>query len=93
MKTLRITGLVAAAGLMAGCAIDSPESRSAMTGSIKPRSISHARSATKSSDDTRRSFCAQRHIDYQTGKAPGGAKTPDQKAADDRMCDALGRQS
>ena len=78
--------------LMAGCAVDSQDAKSTVTGSLKPRSEASSRSPAKSSDDTMRAFCAQRHVDYQAGKAPGGAKSLGQKQADDRLCEALARQ-
>lgn len=34
-------------------------------------------------------WCGQRFIDYQDGKRPGGARTIEQKQADDRACEAL----
>ncbi len=95
MNSIRISGAVLASVLVAACAIDNPDAKSSVTGSLKPRPAaeSAARPASKSSDDTKRAFCAQRHIDYQAGKDPGGAKTIEQKQADDRLCEALGRQS
>ena len=90
MISIRNGGAVLAAVLLAGCAVDSQDARSPVTGSLKPRSEAPAKA--KSSDDTLRAFCAQRHIDYQAGKAPGGAKSIGQKQADDRLCEAIGRQ-
>jgi hypothetical protein len=30
--------------------------------------------------------CAERHLDREAGRPPGGASTLDQKRADDRIC-------
>lgn len=92
MISIRLAGAAVASVLLAGCAVNSQEAKSTTTGSLKPRSEAAARPASKSSDDTLRVFCAQRHVEYQAGKAPGGAKTIEQKQADDRLCEALGRQ-
>jgi hypothetical protein len=45
----------------------------------------------KTADDDLREWCGQRFIDYQNGKRPGGARTVEQKQADDRLCEALRR--
>ena len=37
----------------------------------------------------KRKWCGQRFIDYRDGKRPGGARTIEQKQADDRLCEAL----
>jgi hypothetical protein len=37
----------------------------------------------------KRKWCGQRFIDYQDGKRPGGARTIEQKQADDRACEML----
>lgn len=84
MTAIRFAAAALISVLMAGCAVDLPDSKAAITGSLKPRS----QAATKSPAETRRAFCAQRHIDYQTGKI----KSPEQKQADDRLCEALDRQ-
>lgn len=89
-----IRNLVSAAVLaltLGGCAIDHHDGRQVVTNSVK-RSDRSAGTASRSANETMKAFCAQRHVDYQVGKAPGGAKTPEQKAADDRLCEALGRQ-
>jgi hypothetical protein len=78
----------AVAFIAAGCAIDHDGRAGVTTGSIKPAS-----KPSVSKEDTLKAFCAQRHVDYQTGKSPGGATTGEQKAADDRLCEAIGRQS
>lgn len=91
MNTLKLTSATMLALILTGCAIDQQDGRQVVTSSVKQSGQSSA-STAKSAGETMKSFCAQRHIDYQTGKAPGGAKTPEQKAADDRLCDALGRQ-
>ncbi len=39
--------------------------------------------------DEKRKWCGQRFIDYQDGKRPGGARTIEQKQADDRACEML----
>ena len=84
IMAMRMAGAAVAAILMSGCAVDGESAKAAVTGSMKPRSASPAKSA----EDTKKSFCAQRHIDYHTGKT----KSAEQKAADDRLCEALDRQ-
>jgi hypothetical protein len=84
MKSMRIAAVAWFAMLASGCAVGGQNAKSAITGSIKPRSEAPAKSA----EDTRKAFCAQRHIDYHTGKT----KTAEQKQADDRLCAALDRQ-
>lgn len=46
-----------------------------------------------SKDDPRWHWCEQRHIDYQAGKAPGGASELAQKQEDDRLCAAVYQQA
>ena len=42
-----------------------------------------------SKDDPRWHWCEQRHLDYQAGKAPGGATDLEKKLEDDRICAAV----
>ena len=56
-------------------------------------SKSQVAAAPESEDDAKRRWCGQRHIDYQDGKSPGGAKSLEQKRADDRVCEDLQRQN
>jgi hypothetical protein len=70
-----------------GCAVE--QQGRVTTGALRDPS---EKASGKSREDTLKAFCAQRHIDYQTGKAPGGATTEKQKASDDRLCEAIGRQ-
>lgn len=95
MTTARVAGAALTALMLAGCAgcaIETQEARHAVTGSIKPQPQHAVKAAPKSADDTMKAFCAQRHVDYQEGKSPGGATTLEKKQADDRLCEALGRQ-
>lgn len=91
MKTLNLISTLVVSTTLAGCAIDHQDGRQVVTSSVK-RSERNSAPAAKSADETMKAFCAQRHVDYQAGKAPGGAKTAEQKAADDRLCEALSRQ-
>jgi hypothetical protein len=95
MTKARVAGAALTALMLAGCAgcaVESQEAKQAVTGSIKPRSHHAEKAAPKNADDTMRAFCAQRHVDYQEGRSPGGATTLEKKQADDRLCEALGRQ-
>lgn len=91
MMANRIAGVALASLLLAGCSIGTQDAKALTTGSLKPRSDSSAKQG-RNAGDTLRSFCGQRHVDYQAGKAPGGAKSLGQKQADDRLCEAIGRQ-
>ena len=42
-----------------------------------------------SRDDPRWRWCEQRHLDYQAGRAPGGATELSKKLEDDRICAAV----
>jgi hypothetical protein len=87
-------GFMLAAGAalaLGGCAVTSPDGKVA-TGSLRTRSDTAAAAPAKSKDETLKAFCAQRHVDYQDGKAPGGATSLEKKKADDRLCEAIGRQ-
>ena len=42
-----------------------------------------------SRDDPRWRWCEQRHLDYQAGRAPGGATDLAKKLEDDRICAAV----
>lgn len=91
MTAIRLATAAAGLGtvLLAGCAIEQ-EGR-VRTGSLKPHAASKP-TPKSSADDMRKTFCAQRHVDFHTGKAPGGADTAEKKAAGDRLCEALERQ-
>ncbi|MGQ0673656.1 MAG: hypothetical protein ACT4N2_12380 [Hyphomicrobium sp.] len=96
MSTLRPTGCSLAAVLvamsLAACAVDQQDAKSVTTGSLKPQADSGRHGVRKGSDETMKAFCTQRHIDYQSGKSPGGAHSIEKKRADDRLCEAIGRQ-
>ena len=98
MTTLKVAGTALAALLVAGCAADENGVKPITTGSLRshaahePHAAAGVQQTPRNADDTLRAFCAQRHVDYQAGKAPGGAKSLEQKQADDRLCEALGRQ-
>lgn len=77
---------------LAACAATPQNASSVTTGSLKPEADAGRQGARKGSDETMKTFCSQRHVDYQSGKAPGGARSIDQKRADDRLCEAIRRQ-
>jgi len=60
-----------------------------------PASVDTARRSINSSDpvtsrdDPRWRWCEQRHLDYQAGRAPGGATDLAKKLEDDRICAAV----
>jgi hypothetical protein len=66
-----------------GCAVESAKSGAITTQSLRAPRVAKAPAA--SGTEKLRAFCAQRHIDYQTGKA----ETPEQKEANDRACQSL----
>lgn len=87
MNKSGIASVALATVLAAGCAADGPGSK-LTTQSLKqqPRT---AQASSASANDKLKAFCAQRHLDYQQGKTPGGAKSLEQKMADDRACATL----
>ena len=48
----------------------------------KPEKIEKAETPEKDVRD----WCAKRHVDREQGKAPGGAETPEQVEAGNRVC-------
>jgi len=49
----------------------------------------HPSEPVTSRDDPRWRWCEQRHLDYQAGRAPGGATDLAKKLDDDRICAAV----
>ncbi|HKZ96907.1 MAG TPA: hypothetical protein VJ045_07995 [Hyphomicrobiaceae bacterium] len=80
---------VVASGALAGCATCPLKTAST---AAQPYRVKAA-AVEESNDDETRKWCGQRHIDYQDGKSPGGAKSLQQKFADDRICAALEQQN
>ena len=90
MRMTGLMGAMAASLLVSGCAVQAEQASQLTTQSIKSPAVTSSSATTAT--QRLRSFCAQRHVDYQAGKAPGGAKTIEQKQADDRACESLDRQ-
>lgn len=56
---------------------------------IETGSIANGNAPVTSKDDPRWQWCEQRHVEYQAGKAPGGATDLAKKLEDDRTCAAV----
>lgn len=93
MRIRRHTLLVYAAAALstAGCARHQEQSPSlkdvpAVTGkpekAEKPEKVEQA----EKPENELRDWCAKRHVDREQGKAPGGAETPEQVEAGNRVC-------
>lgn len=89
MRIIGMCGAALACAFVAGCASDGQHGSQLTTQSLKQHRTAEARSPAKGGNDKLRAFCAQRHVDHQEGKSPGGAKTLEQKMADDRACATL----
>ena len=89
MRMRGFAGAALVSILAAGCASDGINGSSITTQSLKQNRTAAAGAPAKSGNEKLRAFCAQRHIDHQEGKAPGGAKSLEQKMADDRACATL----
>ena len=86
MNRTTMAGVVFSSLLAAGCAGEGPGSKLTTQALKQPRS---SQASAASSGDKLKAFCAQRHLDHQEGKTPGGAKSLEQKMADDRACATL----
>ncbi len=53
---------------------------------VETGSIAKDAAPVISKQDPRWQWCEQRHVDYQAGKAPGGATDLARKLEDDRLC-------
>ena len=92
MNATKVAGAALLGLLLAACAVGNQEGKFATTGSLKPRAqASTASPSSKNPDEALKAFCAKRHVEYQSGKAPGGATSLAQKQADDRRCEAVGQ--
>jgi hypothetical protein len=84
MTKTKMAGVVLSSLLAAGCAGEGPDSK-LTTQSLKQ----HRTTQASTSNEKLKAFCAQRHLDHQEGRSPGGAKSLEQKMADDRACATL----
>lgn len=98
---------VLASQLVSGCAADAirsghvsrhyhrAKSDNALARSQQPANMdtgSIDKGPVTSKNDPRWAWCEQRHIEYQAGKAPGGATDLAKKLDDDRICAAVYQQ-
>ena len=99
---------VIASLLVSGCAADAIRSGQVARHYHRVKSDSTAARGQKPTDmdtgsinkgpvtskaDPRWQWCEQRHVEYQAGKAPGGATDLAKKQEDDRICAAVYQQT
>ncbi len=88
MSTQRNILAILTACAFSGCADTQTTGAASIAKTVSPRA-----SLPATPDEDRHDWCGKRLTDWQSGKPPGGAKTLEQKQADDRVCATLKNSS